>query len=308
MKLNVIFRKNIKKHLKNKRKEKGITLIALVVTIVILLILTGVTLNMTLSDNGLFKKAKEAVEKYEKSSETEALEMSLMSYKLSENKEDESLKVGRKLVDRKLENGNTWDIIVEESNNKTYGTGWYYVEKGTDIEGLGKAKNSWLINYETGEMIELEEGNYISLSAGDALAIKDSLIINIDSSLIDKNVENKKESLEKQLGEGITLENFDYNDKSGLNSTSFNFDGENDYIKIKYDKQEQKDELKNNGFTFEFYGTWSCGKSYKENKEIQSQNNYGGLFCYWNGDEKYQAGFRFGFNKNRIIVECWWLE
>ena len=69
-----------------------------------------------------------------------------------------------------------------------------------------------------------------------------------------------------------------------------------------------KDELKNNGFTFEFYGTWSCGKSYKENKEIQNPNNYGGLFCYWNGDEKYQAGFRFGFNKNRIIVECWWLE
>ena len=54
-----------------KLREKGITLIALVVTIIILLILTGVTLNMALSDNGLFKKAREAVEKYEKAQEDE---------------------------------------------------------------------------------------------------------------------------------------------------------------------------------------------------------------------------------------------
>ena len=45
-------------------QEKGITLIALVVTIIILLILAGVTLNMALSDNGLFSKTKEATEKY----------------------------------------------------------------------------------------------------------------------------------------------------------------------------------------------------------------------------------------------------
>ena len=52
--------------MKQKLQEHGITLIALVVTIIILLILTGVTLNIALSDNGLFNKAKEAVEKYKK--------------------------------------------------------------------------------------------------------------------------------------------------------------------------------------------------------------------------------------------------
>ena len=56
---------------KQKLQEKGITLIALVVTIIILLILTGVTLNLALSDNGLFKKVKEAVDKYEKAQEDE---------------------------------------------------------------------------------------------------------------------------------------------------------------------------------------------------------------------------------------------
>ena len=36
-------------------KEKGITLIALVITIILLLILAGVTLSTALSQNGLFK-------------------------------------------------------------------------------------------------------------------------------------------------------------------------------------------------------------------------------------------------------------
>ena len=54
-----------------KLKEKGITLIALVVTIIILLILAGVTLNMAMSGDGLFSKARNAVEKYKKAQEDE---------------------------------------------------------------------------------------------------------------------------------------------------------------------------------------------------------------------------------------------
>ena len=56
---------------KQQIREKGITLIALVVTIIILLILAGVTLNIALSDNGLLKKAKEGVDKYEKAQKDE---------------------------------------------------------------------------------------------------------------------------------------------------------------------------------------------------------------------------------------------
>ena len=50
-------------------QEKGITLIALVVTIIILLILVGVTISQITGENGLVKKAKEAVEKYKNASE-----------------------------------------------------------------------------------------------------------------------------------------------------------------------------------------------------------------------------------------------
>ena len=48
--------------------NKGITLVALVVTMIILLILAGVTLNLTLGENGLIKYAKKTKELYENSS------------------------------------------------------------------------------------------------------------------------------------------------------------------------------------------------------------------------------------------------
>ena len=47
-----------------RNKQKGITLIALVVTIIVLLILAGVAINLTVGKNGIFNKAKFAKEKY----------------------------------------------------------------------------------------------------------------------------------------------------------------------------------------------------------------------------------------------------
>ncbi len=69
------------------RQEKGITLIALVITIIILLILAGVTLNVALGDNGLFQKSKEAVEKSKQAALDE--EMKLFQAQLAfENLDD----------------------------------------------------------------------------------------------------------------------------------------------------------------------------------------------------------------------------
>ena len=45
------------------KQERGITLIALIITIIILLILAGVTLG-TLSANGIFDKSRNAKEQY----------------------------------------------------------------------------------------------------------------------------------------------------------------------------------------------------------------------------------------------------
>lgn len=44
------------------KKERGITLVALVVTIIVLLILAGVTIGMATSDKGIFKRASNAAD------------------------------------------------------------------------------------------------------------------------------------------------------------------------------------------------------------------------------------------------------
>ena len=46
--------------MKNIKDERGITLIALAVTIVVILILAGVTIDAVFSENGIINKAKEA--------------------------------------------------------------------------------------------------------------------------------------------------------------------------------------------------------------------------------------------------------
>ena len=61
---------------------KGITLVALVVTIVVLLILAGVSINSVLGENGIIIKAKEAAEKTDAAQEREMIERNLLEQEL----------------------------------------------------------------------------------------------------------------------------------------------------------------------------------------------------------------------------------
>ncbi len=57
------------------KKEKGITLVALVVTIVVLLILAGVSLSLVLSNQGIVTKANEGKTNYTNAANEERQEM-----------------------------------------------------------------------------------------------------------------------------------------------------------------------------------------------------------------------------------------
>ena len=57
------------------KKQKGITLIALVVTIVVLLILAGVTISLLLDENGIISKSKDVRNKWAEAQEKEQKEM-----------------------------------------------------------------------------------------------------------------------------------------------------------------------------------------------------------------------------------------
>ena len=83
--------------------EKAITLIALVITIVILLILAGVTITMTLGQNGLFTRAKAVIKEYEQAEVREDLSMLIIQYTWDK----ESEKTDKSLGDYLKDNGAT---------------------------------------------------------------------------------------------------------------------------------------------------------------------------------------------------------
>lgn len=58
-----------------RKEEKGITLVALVITIIVLLILAGVSISLVIGQNGLITRSKEGANTYQKSAanETEQL-------------------------------------------------------------------------------------------------------------------------------------------------------------------------------------------------------------------------------------------
>ena len=92
---------------KTSKKEKGITLIALIVTIIVLLILAGVTISLAVSNQGIFNKAKTATR----------------SYKNAATAEEESLAVAENEIDKyipKNDDGKISEgITYTDSDNKT---------------------------------------------------------------------------------------------------------------------------------------------------------------------------------------------
>ena len=58
-----------------KQKNAGITLIALVITIIVLLILAGITINLTIGQDGIIKRAEEAGKNYTQAAEKEQTEI-----------------------------------------------------------------------------------------------------------------------------------------------------------------------------------------------------------------------------------------
>ena len=276
--------------IKNKKEtnSKGITLVALVVTIIVLLILAAVSIATLTGENGLLTRVNDAKEQTEIASEREGITLDVIEYQMDEKNKT---KLGVTLYTKNADNSAIWDVFVNNTNNITYGTGWNYINKGTNIENFGEIKNEYLVNYETGEIIQIDE-NYIRLKHGNSIGVTDGLIFNIDPSIIDDaDINDLKNGNYDVLWKDTELLNFDWNNESGLTSKSFNFDGVNDYIKVKYDKEEQKQTLAKNGFTFEYYGTINSGTSYDQNGNVIS-NLFKGIFCACNENE--EAVVRFG--------------
>jgi len=80
----------MKQNLKERVKSKnGITLIALIITIVVLLILAGISISILIGENGLLKRTSEAKEQTEIGEEKEGVELAVITSRIGDKEPEE---------------------------------------------------------------------------------------------------------------------------------------------------------------------------------------------------------------------------
>ena len=129
---------------KNKRYEGGITLVALVVTIVILLILAGVSLNLVIGNEGILTRSKEAVDKYGKQAENEQQGLNNVETWLGEQFGDgtgsgEDKGVIKVPVNTKAKSNGTIDGKEPNINNPIIPKGYTPINAGSATWGDGNS-------------------------------------------------------------------------------------------------------------------------------------------------------------------------
>ena len=96
------------------KRYKGITLISLVVTIVILIILTGISINMILSNNGLLNKTSQAKEEYQKQTATEIMNLKITNIQISSYTESQELPNLQYVSDKLCEDNDMEYVVLKE--------------------------------------------------------------------------------------------------------------------------------------------------------------------------------------------------
>lgn len=122
------------------KNSKGITLVALVVTVVILLILAGVSINLVLGENGLIKYAQKAKEATVQESENDNKQIENVTDELSENLTGTKTKNGAPIPEGYYYVGGIRDkgVVISDSSDDE--------NKYADKEDVGKdlSGNQWV--------------------------------------------------------------------------------------------------------------------------------------------------------------------
>ena len=151
------------------KKEKGITLVALVVTIIVLIILAGISINLLLGDNGLITKAKEAKRQQKIAEIKEKISLELASAETdaiirNESLEEQQLndivsKYGILQDDKDtiLTKDDNYEISLKEIWYGTLSTSGSYSDKKKQIEMLEKELKDLQDKYD--ELEQINSGN-----------------------------------------------------------------------------------------------------------------------------------------------------
>ena len=136
------------------KQTKGITLIALIITIIVLLILAGVTITMLTGDNGILKQATNARETNTKAELEEQVKLAVMASKVNntasinlETLEDEINKINGTTITKSEEDNLPW--TVKKGNNEVTITADGTITTNTTGKDDGKKDEDTKIDYGT---------------------------------------------------------------------------------------------------------------------------------------------------------------
>ena len=203
-------------------KNKGITLIALIITIVLLLIIAGVSVAFITGDNGILNKAKTASEETNKQAAMEKLKIALTEIKLNSDMQNNKLIKLNELQDSSSENYST-DIKLEKeviegdtSSNLIVDENYKFsVDTNFNITYLGKVEeiqlDNRLIAYTTfDEEIkegtlkeELRNANYTNVVDGSVYATNINKKIGTGSAYFTGTGSQRLKSTVSELNLGI---------------------------------------------------------------------------------------------------------
>ena len=122
------------------KNKSGITLIALVVTIVVLLILAGVSISLLLDENGIIKKSKDARREYGQAKANEQEDLSNLSDMIEEATGKVTL--AKVPVGTKASKNGTINGEEGNSNNPTIPKGYIPIDTATSTWGDGNSAPS----------------------------------------------------------------------------------------------------------------------------------------------------------------------
>ena len=159
--------------------KKGITLIALVVTVVVLIILAGVSINAVLGDNGIIKKANQAASVTKEAEVKEAINRTILEFYLTNDYEtlEDFLKV-------KAKDGSIDSVTKNADGTLTVKKGDYSVtvENKTNSSGGSSSGGSTGGETQTPE-ITVGEVKVVANSNGTGSAITDAASVYLGNTL-----------------------------------------------------------------------------------------------------------------------------
>ena len=134
-------------------RQRGITLIALVITIIVLLILAGVTIAALSGDNGILTRAAESKNKTEEAQEKEGLKLAVTS---SQMEDVNTLEIDKEKLENAIKQqfGNNKDFSVTDNKD------------GSFLVNMNDTQGMYYID-ETGEIIE--QSKMLKISTADEL-------------------------------------------------------------------------------------------------------------------------------------------